>query len=208
MACPFCRIGKRELDEALARFAHRERVEVRWRSFELDPAAPAGTGEPALAMLQRRYGIGEQEARQRVRGVADRGAALGLAFDFGRTLSTSTFHAHRLLHAARAMGVEEAVLERLFEAHFAEGALISDRKALLRLGAEAGMDRAEAQRALEGDAYAAEVRADEREARELGIQGVPFFVFGRRFAVSGAQGSGTFLRALEEAWGSPEATSK
>lgn len=200
VVCPFCRIGKRELEDALARFPHRDQVRVVWKSFELDPDAPESAGENTYAMLQRRYGITEQEARQRVQGVVERGRSIGLDFDFERARIANSFHAHRLLQWAKSQGKGDAMKERLFRAYFTEGLLISDRAVLARLAADAGLNAQAAEGILAGDAFFREVRTDEREARSFGIQGVPFFAFDRRFAVSGAQPSGVFLQALEKAW--------
>ena len=200
VVCPFCRIGKRELELAIERFPHKDSVRVVWKSFELDPEAPASTGENTFDMLQRRYGITEQEARQRVDGVVARGRVIGLRFDFEHARIASSFHAHRLLQWAKSKGRSDAMKSRLFDAYFAEGLLISDHAVLARLAAEAGLDRAEAERMLAGDTFIREVRTDEREARAFGISGVPFFAFDRRFAVSGAQSSDLFLQALEKAW--------
>jgi predicted DsbA family dithiol-disulfide isomerase len=200
VVCPFCRIGKRELELALERFPQKDSVHVVWKSFELEPEASESTVESTLAMLQRRYGITEHEARQRVQGVAARGHGIGLRFDFDRARIASSFHAHRLLHWATSKGKGDSMNTRLFEAYFTEGLLISDRSVLARLAAEIGLDQAEAERMLAGDAFAREVRADEREARAFGIRGVPCFVFDRRFAVSGAQTSEVLLGAMEKAW--------
>lgn len=200
VVCPFCRIGKRELEDALARFPHRDQVHVVWKSFELDPDASESTGGNTYAMLQQRYGITEQEARQRVQGVVERGRAIGLDFDFERARIANSFHAHRLLQWAKSLGKGDAMKERLFRAYFTEGLLISDRAVLARLAGESGLNAQEAAAVLAGEAYFREVRTDEREARSFGIQGVPFFAFDRRFAVSGAQSSAVFLQALEKAW--------
>lgn len=200
VVCPFCRIGKRELELAIERFPHKDSVRLVWKSFELDPEAPASADENTFAMLQRRYGISEQEARQRVEGVVARGKAIGLRFDFDRARISGSFDAHRLLQWAESKGKGDAMMGRLFEGYFVEGLLISDRTVLARLAAEAGLDRAEAERMLAGDTFIRQVRTDEREARAFGISGVPFFAFDRRFAVSGAQTSETFLGALEKAW--------
>ena len=189
-----------ELENALARFPHRDQVRVVGKSFELDPDAPESTGENTYAMLQRRYGITEQEARQRVQGVVNRGRAIGVEFDFERARIANSFHAHRLLQWAKSQGKGDAMKDRLFRAYFTEGLLISDRTVLSRLAGEAGLDAKEAAAVLAGEAFFREVRTDEREARAFGIQGVPFFAFDRRFAVNGAQSSAVFLQALEKAW--------
>ncbi|MBL8010407.1 MAG: DsbA family oxidoreductase [Flavobacteriales bacterium] len=200
VVCPFCYIGKRELERALAAFPHRDSVQVVWRSFELDPDAPPSTGQSTIAMLMERYGISEADARARVQGVVDRAAGLGLRYDMERTVVGSSFDAHRLLHYAKAQGRAEAVKERLFRAYFTEGGHLADRTLLQRITREEGLDGEVLGRGLAGDAWVEDVRADEREAQALGVRGVPFFVFDRRFAVSGAQAQDVFRQALEKAW--------
>lgn len=200
VVCPFCYIGKRELEHALAEFPHKDSVQVVWRSFELDPDAPPSTGQSTIAMLMERYGISEAEARSRVQGVVDRAAGLGLQYDMEKTIVGSSFDAHRLLQYAKREGAGDRVKERLFRAYFTEGRHLADRAFLLQVANEAGLDTKALEQALAGDGWAAEVRADEQEAARLGVRGVPFFVFDRRFAVSGAQPQETFRMALEKAW--------
>lgn len=200
VVCPFCYIGKRELEHALAEFPHMDSVQVVWRSFELDPDAPPSTGQSTIAMLMERYGISEAEARSRVQGVVDRAAGLGLRYDMEKTILGSSFDAHRLLQYAKREGKGAVVKERLFRAYFTEGRHLADRAFLLQVANEAGLDAQALEQALAGDGWATEVRADEQEAARLGVRGVPFFVFDRRFAVSGAQPQETFRMALEKAW--------
>jgi predicted DsbA family dithiol-disulfide isomerase len=202
IACPWCYVGKRRLEEALSRFAHRDAVDVHWHAFELDPSAPAER-DPSKSYAQRladKYGMPVPQAQQRIDQMVEVAAADGLPFDFGRIRPGNTFHAHRLLHLARARGVQDALKERLLRAYLCEGAPIGDPTALLPLALEAGLDAAEAEALLAGDTYADAVRLDEREAQQIGVSGVPFFVIGRRYAVSGAQPSDVLLRALELAW--------
>lgn len=202
VVCPFCYIGKRELENALARFAHRDSVQIAWKSFELDPNAPARSGESTYTMLSRKYGMPVEQAVERTRGVRERAAGLGLHYDFDKTVVGSSFDAHRLLQFAKTKGMGDAMKERLFKAYFTEGKHIADQTTLLALATEVGLNAAEAEAVLTSGAFTAEVRADEEEARQLGISGVPFFAFDRRFAVSGAQTSDVFLQALERAWAS------
>lgn len=200
VVCPFCYIGKRELENALTRFAHRDSVRIVWKSFELDQNAPARSTENTYAMLSRKYGMTHEQAVERTRGVRERAAGLGLHYDFDKTVVGSSFDAHRLLQFAKTKGVGDAMKERLFKAYFTEGKHIADHATLIALAAEVGLNSAEVEAVLTGGAFTAEVRADEDEARQLGISGVPFFAFDRRFAVSGAQTSGVFLQALQQAW--------
>ncbi|MDF1523317.1 MAG: DsbA family oxidoreductase [Trueperaceae bacterium] len=200
VVCPFCYVGKRRLEAALAAFPHREDVEVVWRSFELAPNAPAETGEPLDAMLARKYGMGLAEARAANARVTAMAAEVGLEFRLERARSGNTFDAHRLLHLAAERGLGGAAKERLLRAYFTEGRAVGVRDELVALGIELGLAEGEVRAALEGDAHADAVRADQREARELGVQGVPFFVIDRRYAVSGAQPEAVFSEALARAW--------
>ena len=200
VVCPFCYVGKRRLEAALVTFPHRDAEEVVWRSFELAPDAPAETGEPLEAMLARKYGMEVAEARAANARVTAMAAEVGLEFRLERARSGNTFDAHRLLHLAAQRGLGGEAKERLLRAYFTDGRAIGVRDELVALGVELGMDDGEVRAALAGDAHAAAVRADEREARELGVRGVPFFVIDRRYAVSGAQPVDVFAGVLERAW--------
>jgi predicted DsbA family dithiol-disulfide isomerase len=200
VVCPFCYVGKRRLEAALADFPQRDQVEVVWRSFELNADAPAETGEPLDAMLARKYGMGLAEARAANARVTAMAAEVGLEFRLDRGRSGNTFDAHRLLHLAAERGLGGEAKERLLRAYFTEGRAVGVRDELVALGVELGLDEDEVRAALDGDAHGQAVRADQREARELGVQGVPFFVFDRRLAVSGAQPVEVFGQALARAW--------
>jgi predicted DsbA family dithiol-disulfide isomerase len=200
VVCPWCYIGKRRFEAALAEFPHRDDVQVVWRSFELDPGAPAEREGDYATRLSRKYGVPVDQAQLMIDRMVDNGAGDGLDFRFDRSRAGNTFDAHRLLHLAAERGVQDAVKERFFRATFTEGEPIGDRATLVRLAADAGLDAEEAAEALAAGAYADEVRADEREAGRLGVSGVPFFVFDGRYGVSGAQSSDVLLDVLERAW--------
>jgi len=200
VVCPWCYIGKRRFESALARFPHRDHVDVVWRSFELDPTAPALREGDAAERLASKYGMSRQQAVESHERMAQVASQEGLAFHFEATRSGNTFNAHRLLHLADERGVQGEVKERLFRAYFSEAEPIGDVDTLVRLTGEVGISAADAQAVLSTDAYAEDVRADEREATELGINGVPFFVIDRRYGVSGAQSADILLQALERAW--------
>jgi predicted DsbA family dithiol-disulfide isomerase len=200
LVCPFCYIGKRELENALKRFPHRNQVKLVWKSFELDANAPDRALHDTYGMLMERYRIGREEAVARVSSVTQRAAGLGLKYDYDKVIVGSSFQAHRLLQYARSKGKGDAMKERLFLAYFTEGKHLADRTTLVSLAKEAGLNADEVRYDLEGDAWIREVRSDEQEARQIGVSGVPFFAFDRRFAVSGAQPSDVFLKALEKAW--------
>lgn len=200
VVCPWCYIGKRRFEAALGAFAHRGDVEVVWRSFELDPYAPAVREGDATDRLARKYGMTRLQAEAAYAHMTEvaKGEDLDFRFDIARP--GSTFDAHRVLHMAAAKGLQDAVKERLLSAYFTEGLPIGDAETLVGLGAEAGLDAAEVQAVLAGDRYAEDVRADEQEASDLGISGVPFFVVGRKYALSGAQSPEVLLDVLERAW--------
>jgi predicted DsbA family dithiol-disulfide isomerase len=200
IVCPWCAIGKRRLERALGNFPHQKDVDVVWRAFELDPSAPRVRDEGQAAHLAKKYGRTEAQAEAMIQRVADVAAADGLTFDLLHAKSGNTFDGHRLLHLAAERGVQGAVKDRFFQGYMAEGLPIGDRDVLVKLAAEAGLDADEARATLAGDRYASEVRDEESAARAIGITGVPFFVFGGRLAVSGAQPVEVLSRALEEAW--------
>jgi predicted DsbA family dithiol-disulfide isomerase len=200
VVCPWCAIGKRRLEAALSRFDHADEIDVVWRAYELDPHAPARRGGDNVERLARKYGMSREQAAAANDRMTDMAAAEGLDFHLERAQSGNTFDAHRLLHYAREVGLQNAFKERLFVAYFTEGAAIGEPECLARLAAEVGLDPRESAEILAGDRYAEEVRADEREAHELEVTGVPFFVVDRRFAIPGAQDPDTILRVLERAW--------
>jgi predicted DsbA family dithiol-disulfide isomerase len=200
VVCPWCYLGKRRFERALADFAHRDDVTVVHRSFQLDPSAPEGPGVPTVQMLSAKYGMSVEQAEQMQREMEQRAAADGLEYHLDGQLSGSTRDAHRLLQLAREQGRADELTEALFAAHFTQRRSVFDRDTLLEIATEAGLDRAEAERVLAGEDYAADVDRDLDDARALGITGVPFFVLDRRFGVSGAQPIEVMSQALERAW--------
>jgi predicted DsbA family dithiol-disulfide isomerase len=197
VVCPWCYIGKRRFERALADF--EPAVETVWRSFQLDPEAPAREERGLVESFAARKGLGESQVRSMFAQVTDVAAGEGLAYDFDRARVANTFDAHRLLHFAAAYGRQGELKERLLRAYFTEGEQIGDPEVLAGLTSEVGLDAAAARRTLGDGAYADEVRQDFETARAFGITGVPFFVLNRQFAVSGAQPTEVFTRALEAA---------
>jgi predicted DsbA family dithiol-disulfide isomerase len=204
VVCPWCYIGKRRLERALGEFEHADEVEVSWRSFQLNPDAPA-KAVPTLGYLAQRFG---PQARAMTARVAEMGRDEGLNLDFGSSLTVNTLEAHRLLHLAADLGVGDAAKERLLRAHFSEGADVSDPETLTRLMVEAGADEARVREVLAGTEYADAVQADIDLARRLGANGVPFFVIDRKYGISGAQAAETFLHALRTAYAAEEAPAR
>jgi predicted DsbA family dithiol-disulfide isomerase len=200
VVCPWCYIGKRNLEAALAGFEHADEVEVVWRSFELDPGAPPLREGPYAQRLARKYRTSPAEAQGMIDRMTAAGARVGLDLRFDRARPGNTFDAHRLLHLGAARGVQDAVKERFLAATFAEGEPIGDRAALARLAGEAGLDPDEVAEVLASGAFADDVRADEDLARRLDVTGVPFFVVDGTRALGGAQPPDILRRVLERAW--------
>lgn len=202
IACPWCYVGKRRLERALQEFPHADRVKVVWHAFELDPAAPPERDASIshAARLAKKYGMSVEQAQRRTDQLSETARGEGLSFDFEHIRSGNMFDAHRLVHLARERGVQGAVKERFLKAYLEEGALMSDHPTLVRLATSAGLEEREVTDVLSSDRFAAAVRADEAQAHELGINGVPCFVLDGRFAVSGAQSPEILLSALHQAW--------
>lgn len=202
VVCPWCYVGKRRFERALAEFDAREQVEVVWRSFELDASTPPS---PDVAggyaeRLARKYGRSLEAAQQMIDTMTATAAAEGLDFRFDRMRPGSTFDAHRLLHLALERGVQDDVKEALDRATFTAGLAVSDHDQLVAVVSNAGLDADEARTVLATDRYADAVRADEAQAQAYGISGVPFFVVDGRYGVSGAQPPEMLREVLETAW--------
>ena len=200
IACPWCYTGKRRFERALAEFDHRDDVTVTWRSFELDPHAPKRHDVPQPELLARKYGTTREGAEGMNARMAAAASGEGLDFHLDQVQVGNTFDAHRLLHFAGTENRREALVERLFRAYLSEGASLSDLDTLVGLAAEVGLDAERAREVLGSDAFAEAVRADEARAMEIGVSGVPFFVLGGRYGVSGAQPHEVLLGALNQAW--------
>jgi predicted DsbA family dithiol-disulfide isomerase len=201
IACPWCYVGKRRFDAALARFEHTSQVDVTWRSFELDPSAPRVRPMQDYAQrLATKYGQTREQAQARIDQLVSLARAEGITLDFQRIQPGNTFDAHRLLHWAHNHGKQAALKERLLAAYLSEGQPIGEHATLLSAAAAVGLDVDEALATLSNDGYADEVRNDEAEARALGIQGVPCFVLAGRYAIEGAQPTDTMLLGLQRAF--------
>jgi predicted DsbA family dithiol-disulfide isomerase len=200
IACPWCYIGKRRFEAALASFEHRGEVRVTWRSFELDPQAPPERDGDRAAHLAEKYGTTRREAVRMQDTMRDVAAGEGLDFRFDRARAGNTFDAHRLVHHAATHDLQDAMKERLLRAYLSEGELMSDRAVLARLASEVGLAADEVRDVLAGDRYAAEVREDERTAASLGISAVPFFVVDRELGAAGAHPAEVLRGLLEQGW--------
>jgi predicted DsbA family dithiol-disulfide isomerase len=200
IACPWCYIGKRRFEQALALFPHRDALDIIWRSFELDTTKPARATSSNVERLAVKYGMSIEKAQAMTDNMAAAGASEGLEFDFERVNSGNTFDAHRLIHFAATVGLRAAMVERLFKAYFTDGEAIGDHDTLVRLATDTGMDPVAVRDMLTSTAYASDVRGDEARAQEFGITGVPFFAIDERYGISGAQPSTAILDALMQAW--------
>jgi predicted DsbA family dithiol-disulfide isomerase len=200
--CPFCYIGKRHYETALAAFPHRDQVETVWRSFQLNPDAPIETDGDLHDYVASKFDRTRAQAKAINDQMVQRAALSGLHYDLDAARPTNSFDAHRLTHLAAHHGYDkqDQAEERLMAAYFTEGQHLGRHETLRKLAAEIGLDPTEVEAMLTSTAYADEVRADERLAREFGISGVPFFIFDRRYAISGAQPPEVFARALAQAW--------
>lgn len=199
VVCPWCYVGIANLDAAIAQLDRPSDVEVRFRSFQLDPSAKTHSAADHLKGLARKYGTTVEEMRARQEQLVAVGAAAGVEFRFDRAVSGNTFDAHRLLHLAHRQGVQHAAKHALLRAYFTDGKAIAEHATLQAAAAEAGMPADEVEDLLAGDAYADEVRTDIAAARSNGIGGVPFFLVDERLALSGAQPSELIVKVLRKA---------
>lgn len=199
IVCPWCYIGKRRLERALADFEHADEVEILWRSFQLDPTFPQGVSEPVYDSLAKKMNAPREQVQAMTEQVQQVAAQEGLRYDFAGGVMVNTFDAHRLTHLAREHGLGDAAHERLMNAQLVQGRVLNDVDTLVELAGEIGLDTERARTVLEGDEYADQVRADIDDARRLGATGVPFFVLDRALGISGAQPLEVFSAALEKA---------
>jgi predicted DsbA family dithiol-disulfide isomerase len=200
VVCPFCYIGKRKFEKALGEFAHRDDVQIEWKSFQLTPDFVPTAGESIHLSLAKKKGVPEAEGRRMNDYMTQAAKEVGLNYQFDIAIPANTFQAHQLIHFAAHQGQQGAMKERLFAAYYLEGRDLNELDTLLNLAAEIGLDTEAARQALEAGTYANEVRRDEYEAQQIGVRGVPFFVFEDKYAVSGAQPSEVFVEVLGKVW--------
>jgi protein disulfide-isomerase len=198
--CPFCYIGKRRFEQALAQFPHKEDIEVEWHSFQLDPTIESGHGKDLNTYLAERKGQSREWATKMNTQVSTMAAADGLQYNLERAIVANSYDAHRLSHFAKKRNLGDAMEEALFKAYFTDGKDIGDYNTLIAIAKEIGLDEAEAKQVLEGDAYSQEVDEDLYVAQKIGINGVPFFVLDNKYGVSGAQPADVFAQALQQAY--------
>lgn len=198
--CPFCYIGKRRLESAIKDFPHRDEIELEYKSYELDPEAENSANQNIHEYLAAKKGMPFEQAKSMNESLGEQAAEVGLTYNFDTMQHTNTFDAHRVSKYAAEKGKGKEMTERLLKAYFTDGELISDHATLIKLAGETGLDEDEVTALLKVDDYALHVRADEEQARQLGVQGVPFFVFNEKYAVSGAQQHEVFAEVLEKVW--------
>ncbi len=198
--CPFCYIGKRNFEEALSQFENPEDVEVIWHSFQLDPDLKTQPEKDMLDFFSELKGIPRDQAELMLSGAKQMGTAMGLDFNIENSVVANSFRAHQLLQFANSKGLGNEMKEILFKAHFTDAQNIDDRETLIDLGVKAGLNREETEKLFSGEDFKNKVKEDEDAAKKLGIQGVPFFVFNRKYAVSGAQPAEKFLEVLQKSW--------
>ena len=198
--CPFCYIGKRKIEQALKDFKYKDKVEIIFKSYELNPEAPlhpVGEGYEAFAAVKR---VSISDAKRMMDPVKDFAAAYGLDYHLEKTKMMKTITAHRLAKWARTFNQEEALTEAFMNAYFTKGANLADQKTLLGLVAQVGLDEQEALDVINSDRYLDVVETEIYEARLIGVSGVPFFVFDQKYAIAGAQPDELFIQTIEKAF--------
>ncbi|OAS88527.1 MULTISPECIES: DsbA family oxidoreductase [Metabacillus] len=198
--CPYCYIGKRRLEEALAKFQHKEEVKIEYRSFELNPDAKVHYEEDNIELLSKKYGTSKEQIKAMNLQLTEQAKEVGLTYHLDKIKATNTLNAHRLIHLAKQFGKENEMVERLFKAYFTEVRHVGEMKTLIELATEIGLDQQKVQSMLNSNEYEADVRAQEQDAQQIGVTGVPFYVINRKYAISGAQPSEVFLEVMEKVW--------
>lgn len=199
VVCPFCYIGKRNFEKALDQFVDKDKIEVEWKSYQLDPDYVYNPEKPETEInyLSEQKGISHRETVALLAHVTDMALKAGLNYDFDKAIVANTFNAHKIIQVAKKRGLGNKAEERFFKAFFLMGENINEISKLEEIGAEIGLTAEEIDKALgSDDTYAYEVNNDIREARQIGVRGVPFFVFDRKYAVSGAQPVETFSQTI------------
>lgn len=198
--CPFCYIGKRKFEGALEQFQDKENVEIVWKSFQLSPELKTQPGKNIHSFLSEHKGIPVEDAKRMNDHVSQMAKQVGLVYNFDKSVVANSFNAHRFSHFAKQYGKQGEAEEKLFYSYFTDGKNIDDYETLIQIGSEIGLDKEQLKNALESNKYADEVRNDIYEAQQVGVRGVPFFLFNWKYTVSGAQNSKAFLETLEKSY--------
>lgn len=198
--CPFCYIGKRKFEKALSQFENKDKVEIIWKSFQLNPDMKTDTTKNINQYLAEIKGWSLDYAKSMNNHVTQMALEVGLKYDFDKAVVANSFDAHRIIQLAKRNAKGDDMEERLFKAYFTEGKNIADHTTLVQLATEVGLNQQKVKEVLDSDTFAHDVEQDVYEAQQVGARGVPFFVIDRKYAVSGAQESSTFSQVLEKAW--------
>ena len=198
--CPFCYIGKRKFDNALSRFGQIDEIDVEWKSFQLSPDMQTSPGKSIHQFLSEHKGISVEMAKKMNDQVSEMAALVGLSYNFDIAVPANSSKAHQFLHFAKSQGKQHEAEEAVFAAYFTEGKNIDDTATLSQIGTQLGMDPDEIGAVLASGQYANDVDADVYEAHQTGIRGVPFFVFDRKYAISGAQPDDVFDETISVAY--------
>ena len=206
--CPFCYIGKRNLEKALANFDKKDQLEIEWKSYQLDPTIPENVNDTYVGYLSKKRNVSVEQGKDMLSQVIEMAKAAGLEYHFEKAIMTSSHKAHCLIQFAKTKGKGDEMEERLFLAFFTEGKNVSDILTLESLATEVGLDDSEVKNIWNDDAYSYLVKQDINEAMNIGVTGVPFFVFDRKYAISGAQPVEAFSQTINKAFGEWEAINK
>lgn len=198
--CPFCYVGKHNLEEAISRFEEKGNVEVIWHSFQLDPNLKTQPQKDMLDFFSELKGVPRDQAELMLGGAKQMGAAMGLDFNIENAIVANSFLAHQLLQFAKTKGRGNQVKEALLRAHFTDAKNIDDITVLIDLAEDSGLEREETDKILRDKTFAPQVLEDQKIAQKIGVRGVPFFVFNKKHSVSGAQPPEKFLEVLEMSW--------
>ncbi|AWG20621.1 disulfide bond formation protein DsbA [Flavobacterium faecale] len=198
--CPYCYIGKRRIENAIEQFGHKDAIEVEWKSFQLDANFVASKDDNIYDHLAEKYRKDKDWAKEMVDSMTQNAKNTGLEFNFDKAIQANSHNAHRLLHLAKKHNVGDELKELLFKAYMTDGKDVNDLPTLSALGQEVGLEKSVVDEVLHSNAFEQEVQNDIAMAQQIGVQGVPFFVFDNKYAVSGAQHVETFVQTLEKVW--------
>ena len=198
--CPYCYIGKRRIEGALAKFDHKDSVEIEWKSFQLDASFKASPDDNIIDHLATKYGKDKAWAKEMTDNMTQNAKNSGLDFHFEKAILANSHNAHRLLHLAKKYDLGNELKEQLLKAYLTDGKDVNNLETLSALAQQVGLEKTEVKEVLYSTAYSEEVQKDIMMAQQIGVQGVPFFVLDNKYAISGAQPEEVFLDALEKTW--------
>lgn len=204
--CPFCYIGKRHFEKAIEKLPFKNEIEIEWKSFQLNPEYNNTTNEDLYTYLARAKGMSVEQAKQMTTQVEEMAKNVGLNLNFASNIPANSFDAHRFLHFAKSKGLQDQAEEALFNAHFMGAKDIAKHETLISIAEDLGLDKAETLSILQGDDFAEAVRYDVYESQQIGVRGVPYFVFDRKYALSGAQPIPAFEQAVVQSFTEWQAT--